>query len=294
MDPARTATLGAWSRVRTGTVPTFTVIRSTKEEPNSVPAASPRLPRSPSPWPPGPTSASQPGSSPSRRSRTSAHRARPISARLEPVYLSKDVITLVPRVLLFVTLAEPAPSGSPGYVSALSGLLPPSPAPPGSGCPQLHRPCCDRSGGEGLSPPLKSSAPRGARGLRYSPTTSTDLGVQLGVGGELERLRFPRFHPVTLARSAATVEASTPQPRSASSRDDQCVTPSLSGGGVNVAAKILARSTVRGRPDRCSSSNPCHTPPAYRDRHRFTVGRATPTRSAISVVGHPVGGQQHD
>src|SRR5215472_8820321 len=26
------------------------------------------------------------------------------------------------------------------HVPALSGLLPPSPAPPGSGCPQLHRP----------------------------------------------------------------------------------------------------------------------------------------------------------
>ena len=42
---------------------------------------------------------------------TGAHRARPISARFEPVYLSRDVITPVPRVLLFITLAGPAPSG---------------------------------------------------------------------------------------------------------------------------------------------------------------------------------------
>ena len=34
-------------------VPVFTVIRSTKEEPDSAPAASPRLPRSISPWSPG-------------------------------------------------------------------------------------------------------------------------------------------------------------------------------------------------------------------------------------------------
>ncbi len=34
-------------------VPMFTVIRSTKEEPDSAPAASPRLPRSTSPWSPG-------------------------------------------------------------------------------------------------------------------------------------------------------------------------------------------------------------------------------------------------
>jgi hypothetical protein len=46
--------------------------------------------------------------------------------------------TPVPRVLLSVTLTGPAPSGSTGHVPALSGLLPPSPAPPGSGCPQLH------------------------------------------------------------------------------------------------------------------------------------------------------------
>jgi hypothetical protein len=45
---------------------------------------------------------------------TGAHRARPLSARFEPVYLSRDVFTLIPRVLLFITLAEPAPSGDPG------------------------------------------------------------------------------------------------------------------------------------------------------------------------------------
>ena len=46
---------------QTGTVPVFTAIRSTKEEPSSVPAASPRLPRSTSPWPPGSTSTARPG-----------------------------------------------------------------------------------------------------------------------------------------------------------------------------------------------------------------------------------------
>ena len=62
----------------------------------------------------------------------------------------------------------------PGVVRA----APPSPASPGSGCPQLHRPCYDRPGGEGLSPPLKSSAPRGhadpdtyPRHRRASPRT---------------------------------------------------------------------------------------------------------------------------
>lgn len=51
--------------------------------------------------------------------------------------------TPVPRVLLSITLAGPAPSGSSGYVPALSGPLSPSPASPGSGCPQLQPCCCD-------------------------------------------------------------------------------------------------------------------------------------------------------
>ena len=48
---------------------------------------------------------------PARSTGTGAHRARPLSARFEPVYLSRDVVTPVPRVLLFITLAGPAPSG---------------------------------------------------------------------------------------------------------------------------------------------------------------------------------------
>ena len=46
-------------------------------------------------------------------------------------------------------------------VPTLSGLLPPAPAPPGARLPSASPPCYDRDGGEGLSPPLKSSAPPG-------------------------------------------------------------------------------------------------------------------------------------
>jgi hypothetical protein len=42
-------------------VPTFTVARSTGEAPGSTPAASPRLRRRPSPWPPGPEEHAEPG-----------------------------------------------------------------------------------------------------------------------------------------------------------------------------------------------------------------------------------------
>ncbi len=70
--------------------------------------------------------------------------------------------------------------------------------------------------------------------------------------------------------------------RSASSRLDQCVTPRLFGGGVNVAVITFARSTRSRpprRPDPVQAGQPSR---AYRLRHRFTVGRVTPTRSAIS------------
>ena len=114
-EPSPTSNAGYTAVGQNRAVPAFTVIRSMKEEPSSIPAASPRLPRSTSPWPPKPTSARLLGSSPFRLpAETSTHRARPLSARFEPVYLSRDVMTLVSRVLLFITLAEPAPSGDTG------------------------------------------------------------------------------------------------------------------------------------------------------------------------------------
>jgi hypothetical protein len=48
---------GNWDQA----VPVFTVVRSTKEEPDSAPAASPRLPRSTSPWSPGRSLKASPG-----------------------------------------------------------------------------------------------------------------------------------------------------------------------------------------------------------------------------------------
>jgi hypothetical protein len=70
--------------------------------------------------------------------------------------------------------------------------------------------------------------------------------------------------------------------RSASSRLDQCVTPRFFGGVVSVAVITLARSTVRGRPGGRTPSRPASPLSAYRLRHRFTAGRVTLTRSAIS------------
>jgi hypothetical protein len=51
--------------------------------------------------------------------------------------------TLVPRVRLLALLAGPAPSGSTDASRRCRGCLPPSPASPGSGCPQLLPGRCD-------------------------------------------------------------------------------------------------------------------------------------------------------
>ena len=72
---------------------------------------------------------------------------RPISARLEPVYLLRGVYTLVPHVHLPVSLAGPGRLAVPTR-PAVVRAAPPSPASPGSGCPQLHRPAA--TGGDGV------------------------------------------------------------------------------------------------------------------------------------------------
>lgn len=71
------------------------------------------------------------------------HRARPRSARFEPVSGLKDVVTPVPHVLLFVSLAGPAPSGSTGTFR----LVRAAPALPGTTrirLPSATLTCCDR------------------------------------------------------------------------------------------------------------------------------------------------------
>jgi hypothetical protein len=106
----RPATTGQAGRTRT--VPAFTAIRLTKEEPDFVPAASPRLPRSTSPRPLAEPSMNRPGVPRPAPRRTGARRSRPISARFGAGSVLRDFQAPVPRVLLSVTLAGPAPSGS--------------------------------------------------------------------------------------------------------------------------------------------------------------------------------------
>lgn len=66
---------------------------------------------------------------------------QPISARLELVaFQLRDFLTLVSHVHLLVLLAEPTRSGDARLSRRCWGRCPPSPASPGSGCPQLHHP----------------------------------------------------------------------------------------------------------------------------------------------------------
>ena len=120
-------------------VPVFTLIRSTREEPDCVPAVSPRVRRRPSSWPPG--QQRQTDLRVPRRHRQQVRTAPgPESARFEPVSQRRDIKR---RFLAYFS-----PSRSPDLqhlavlaTSRLSqGCSHPPPAPPGSGCPQLQRP----------------------------------------------------------------------------------------------------------------------------------------------------------
>ena len=141
-------------------VPVFTAARSAEEEPDCVPAASPQVRRRPSLWPPGAAQPHNPGSS--RRNGTQRDAPRPAQIRQVRAGVNvKDVTTPVPRVLLSATLAGPAPSGSTGTSRLCQGCFPPSPAPPGSGCPQLHRPAATGRRRRSLTS-TRTTAPHGA------------------------------------------------------------------------------------------------------------------------------------
>jgi hypothetical protein len=75
--------------------------------------------------------------------------------------------------------------------------------------------------------------------------------------------------------------------RAASSRLDQCVTPSVPGGGSSVASTTATSSTCGGRPGFGRSSSPPMPSAAYRFFHAMTVGLLSPVRVTISFVPAP-------
>jgi hypothetical protein len=141
VDPARTAPPDAERRVRTGTVPVFT--HNSLDEggaqlcPCGIATATPQHF----------TVASRTNiHMPTRKFPTptiSRGGCAPHPAHIHQIGAGKplrDVVTLVPLVLLFVTLAEPTPSGSAGMSRLCQGCSHHPRHLSGSGCPQLHRP----------------------------------------------------------------------------------------------------------------------------------------------------------
>jgi len=104
------------------------------------PAASPRLRRRPSPWPPH--QHAKPATESAIRLGWPCTASRP-----NPPDLSRrhayGALTLVPLVYRLIPLAGPGPSGSTRPSRLCQRCFPPSPASPRSGCAQLLPGCCD-------------------------------------------------------------------------------------------------------------------------------------------------------
>lgn len=109
-------------------VPTFTANRSTGEVASFAPAASPRLRRSSSPWPPERRDQTDQGvPHPSAREERVRTAIQPRSTGFELAKVLRGFTPLVPRVHLPVSLAGPAPSGSAGASRRCRGCSPSGP-----------------------------------------------------------------------------------------------------------------------------------------------------------------------
>jgi len=132
-------------------VPVFTAARSTEEEPGSAPAASPRLRRRPSAWPP------RTRVPPAQEVPHPAGKCAPLPAHIHQVRAGlalRGVTTPVPRVLLSITLAGPTPSGGPDAPRLCQGCSHPPRHLPAQAAPSFSGPL-RRPAGAGLSPPLE-------------------------------------------------------------------------------------------------------------------------------------------
>jgi Phage integrase family len=153
-------------RARSRTVPVFTVVRSTKEEPDYAPAASLRVRRSLSPQPPWQlmsTTTGVPCHAHAQQVRAASSPDPPGSSwrRIKGMSHAGSSRTPLRHARRTRTIWQYWP------VPALSGLLPPSPAPPGLGCPQLHRPAATGSAAKVSHLPSNHSASRRTHDLRH-------------------------------------------------------------------------------------------------------------------------------
>jgi len=143
----------------------FTVCRSAGSVSSSAPAASPRVRRRHSSWPPEPTSIAVPRVAfPSVRSACTA--ARPRSARFEPVPRLRRFHHWFTCVTPFCLVRRTRTIWQYWPVPALSGLLPTLPSASWVRLPSTSIRPLRQPNDRGLSPPFEHTAPHGARGPR--------------------------------------------------------------------------------------------------------------------------------
>ena len=138
-------------RGRTRAVPTFTAIRSADEAPGFTPAASPRLRRSPSPWPSSSGFEDPARSSPPPEDGRCAPRPSPYPPGLSG-YPLRGVTQPVPCVYLSALLTTPGPSGGPEPTQLCRGCSHPPRRSPAQAASSFVRPLRRPDDG-GLSPP---------------------------------------------------------------------------------------------------------------------------------------------
>jgi hypothetical protein len=170
VDPAQPAALDARWLGRTGTVPVFTAVRSTKEEPDSAPAASPRVRRRLSPQPPG----HRLHSSRKFPNHQQAVGDALLPARIHQVGAGKALRGFtppVPRVLLSVPLTGPTPSGGTGAPRLCQGCSHPPRHLPGQAALSSY-PAAATAGRRWSLTSTQTTAPHGARRPHSTPSTS--------------------------------------------------------------------------------------------------------------------------
>ena len=143
VDPARRSALAARPVAGAGTVPVFTDRRLTKEEPGYTPAASPRLRRRPSPWPPGPAVVTSPEVAHPR-----VRQARTAPSPDPPGSSWWDILGGFTHRFLAYSFSscspDPPPSDGAGHAPALSGPLATLTGTSRIGLPSASPACCDR------------------------------------------------------------------------------------------------------------------------------------------------------
>lgn len=196
-------------------VPAFTMCRSTREMPSFVPAASPRLRRRPSPWPPHrwnyTASELTTGHNPVRTSRA-AH--RPISTRLEPTSLLRSVNRWFTLVTPSGLAKQARTVWQSRHVPPLSGPLAALPGvPPGQAAPRLHPAAATAGRERSLTPP------RSPRRLVAHNSAAKKLAADLKIWFARRSSRFSRSSRATRSasldvvpgRSPASISARLPQ-----------------------------------------------------------------------------------